>query len=173
MHAIFFGLKRAHHATLRFARPVLAKVRLTPARFDLLYALFGDPARPRRLFPTPPYVTQASLSGKLGVCRMTVSRMVRSLEELGLLHRQPRGRGGRRLLLQLTPRGEKKVRRILRRLMDRGHIDLVVDSLLAPWVWYVRQRAHEEREHFEGLLRRIREGFGDAAWLRYPWHPED
>ena len=39
MHAIFFGLKRAHHGTLRITRRALIALGLTAARFDLLYAV--------------------------------------------------------------------------------------------------------------------------------------
>ena len=38
MNAIFFGLKRAYHGTLRIYRRALANLGLTAARFDLLYA---------------------------------------------------------------------------------------------------------------------------------------
>jgi hypothetical protein len=39
MDATFFSLKRAFHGTLRLTRVTLAKLGLTAARFDLLYAL--------------------------------------------------------------------------------------------------------------------------------------
>jgi DNA-binding MarR family transcriptional regulator len=37
MHVIYFGLKRAFHGTLRVTRRALARLGLTPARFDMLY----------------------------------------------------------------------------------------------------------------------------------------
>jgi hypothetical protein len=50
MNAIFFGLKRAYHGTLRITRSALASLGLTAARCDLLYALdrggiFSTPQR--------------------------------------------------------------------------------------------------------------------------------
>ena len=58
MHVLHFGIKRAFHATLRVNRPLLARHGVTPARFDLLYAIHQermqqpspelDPSRPRR-----------------------------------------------------------------------------------------------------------------------------
>ena len=39
MDAIFFGLKRAFHGSLRIARFALTALGLTAARFDMLYAL--------------------------------------------------------------------------------------------------------------------------------------
>jgi hypothetical protein len=39
MHEAFFSLKRAHHSVLRIGRPLLLDMGLTPARFDLLFAL--------------------------------------------------------------------------------------------------------------------------------------
>ena len=79
MNAIFFGLKRAYHGTLRIYRHALARQGLTAARFDLLYA-----AREYRRHG----VRQSSLRRALGVSAPTVSRMVASLEALGLLRRE-------------------------------------------------------------------------------------
>ena len=77
VHNIFFGLKRAHHGTLRITRKLLAAFGLTAARFDLLYAVKKE----RR------GILQSALRKVLGVSRATVSRMLASLEELGLVRR--------------------------------------------------------------------------------------
>lgn len=77
MHAIFFGLKRAHHGTLRITRRILAALGLTAARFDLLYAVKKA---------TRYGVNQSALRKVLGVSRATVSRMLASLEERGSFH---------------------------------------------------------------------------------------
>ncbi|HEX4445732.1 MAG TPA: MarR family transcriptional regulator, partial [Polyangiaceae bacterium] len=78
MHTVFFGLKRAHHATLGLTRHVLKRLGLTAARFDMLFAL-----KPCRLG-----MLQSRLRRLLGVSRTTVSRMLASLEQLGLLTRK-------------------------------------------------------------------------------------
>ena len=78
MHAVFFGLKRAHHSTLRISRTMLARIGLTAARFDLLYALNTSNKRNGR------GIRQATLRRVLGVGRTTVSRMLASLEQLPL-----------------------------------------------------------------------------------------
>jgi hypothetical protein len=66
MHAIFFGLKRAHHGTLCITRSVLAAMGLTAARFDLLYAVMTSREG----------LAQSALRKLLGVSRATVSRML-------------------------------------------------------------------------------------------------
>ncbi len=174
MHALFFAMKRAHHATMRLTRPMLRKVGLTPARFDLLFALFDeDPGRRRRAYGIRRNVPQAALTKILGVCRMTISRMVRSLEELGLLRRRPTRHGSRRLCIELTELGDAKVRRVHRQLMTRGQPDLALDSMLSPTGWYLEDEVVEIKEQLEAALARIRAGSGDVALLRYPWHPDD
>src|SRR6516225_6895329 len=77
MHLAFFGLKRAHHGVLRVTRRQLGELGLTPARFDLLYAVLERWSPP-----------QVDLCRALGVSAPTVSRMVSSLQQLGLVVRQ-------------------------------------------------------------------------------------
>ena len=76
MHVLYFGLKRAFHATLKINRPLLDRHAITPARFDLLYVIHLERWGSLR---------QSKLRRVLGVARPTISRMVRSLETLGLL----------------------------------------------------------------------------------------
>ena len=78
MNVIFFGLKRAYHGTLRVTREALAKLGLTPARFDLLYIVAKEGGT----------LLQRELQRALGVVAATVSRMLTSLEELGLVERE-------------------------------------------------------------------------------------
>ena len=79
VNAIFFGLKRAYHGTLRVYRRALKSLGLTAARFDLLYV-----AREYRRNG----VRQSTIRRELGVTAPTVSRMVSSLEALGLIRRE-------------------------------------------------------------------------------------
>ncbi len=77
MHTVFFGLKRAFHGTLRVTRGALATFGLTAARFDMLYIVAKEGSS----------LTQRRLQRALGVAAATVSRMLRSLEKLGLVER--------------------------------------------------------------------------------------
>ena len=161
----FFGLKRAWHSTLRVTRHAYAAAGLTAARFDLLYWL-----EPRTLFPP----TQAMVRRALGVSRTTVSRMLKSLEELGLVSRQRDHPDRRQLTVRLTPQGLARVRWAIRRFIRSGAAKLAVDSALAGERWHDEGRAcFHAMEYFESFIRGIRKTFGDSATLYYRWHPDD
>jgi DNA-binding MarR family transcriptional regulator len=164
MNAIFFGAKRAFQASLRITRPWLVRLGLTAARFDMLTAIWRHPCG----------VFQRNLREMLGVTAPTISRMLRSLEELGLLTRE-RGLGGdkRQLHVTLTPAGLALIRRATRLLIDSGAAQLAVDCALT------NNRAHDESLCFvemaraESMLSLLRNAFRDIARLHYPWHPDD
>jgi DNA-binding MarR family transcriptional regulator len=70
MDAVFFGIKRAFHGTLRVMRWPLHCYGLTSARFDMMWAIYKTPMRRAR---------QSEVRRMLGVSAPTVSRMVKSL----------------------------------------------------------------------------------------------
>ena len=59
MHALFFSFKRVHHRILAHGRNLLDRVHITPARFDMLFAI-------RQLTECIP-TTQRDLRKKLGM----------------------------------------------------------------------------------------------------------
>jgi DNA-binding MarR family transcriptional regulator len=124
MNANFFGLKRAFHGTLRITRRALAKLGLTAARFDLLYALPHDPRR------YDGGTWQSALRRTLGVSRPTVSRMLVSLEGLGLVGRERARDDGRQYVVKLTSRGRALIRKAVRHFIDSGWAQLALDSAL-------------------------------------------
>jgi len=77
MHYLSFAFKRAHYASLRATRPFATKFGLTPARFDLICCAL-------RLRGT---AYQANIARSLGVSQVTVCRMVRAMEQGGLIRR--------------------------------------------------------------------------------------
>jgi DNA-binding MarR family transcriptional regulator len=165
MNAIFFGCKRAFHACMRIARQALHRLGLTPARFDMLTAIGVDRWRS---------CTQRELRGHLGVTAATVSRMVRSLEDLGLVERLKRARPDRRLVrVKLTESGLKCMRKASRLLVATGAIQLAVDSALTDGRPHDEALCLKEMDRTEAILYRIRRAFGDVATLAYPWHPDD
>jgi DNA-binding MarR family transcriptional regulator len=171
MNAIFFGLKRAFHGTLRVTRSMLARLGLTAARFDLLYAL------PRKR-DSRSGMLQSKLRAQLGVSRPTVSRMLASLEELGIVHRQRDVRDRRQVCVSLTRRGHALIRRAKGIFIRSGLIQLVLDTALGADatgnLWYDEMHCLVARETLDGLLGRVRREYGDFAKLHYPsWHPED
>jgi DNA-binding MarR family transcriptional regulator len=171
MNAQFFGLKRAFHATLRLTRAPLAKLGLTAARFDLLYAL----PHGRDRFQLK--MRQSDLRGQLGVSRPTVSRMLASLEELGLVRRTRDAGDRRQRVIALTREGYALIRKALRHFFDSGWAQLALDSALARDVpgqrWCDDDYCLSQTEDLDGLLRNIRHAFGDFATLDYSWSPDD
>jgi DNA-binding MarR family transcriptional regulator len=165
MHAIFFGLKRAWHGTLRATRHPLAAFGLTAARFDLLYA-----AHTRGYLGS---ITQRELRHTLGVNRTTVSRMLGSLEALGLVTRE-RACGDRRTRrVHLTAQGRSRIRRAIARLIRSGAAQLAVNCAVVGGSWFNDSDCLHEADVFEAFLRRIRSAFRDRATLHYPWQPDD
>ena len=144
MNAIFFGCKRAFHSCLRLTRPWITRLGLTAARFDMLTAI--------RRYPFGPF--QRDLREMLGVSRATISRMLQSLEKLGLI--------GLDLLLRATDA-----------FIGTGITQLAVDSALTSGQAHDESLCFTEMDTTESILRRIRDAFGDVARLNYPWHPDD
>jgi DNA-binding MarR family transcriptional regulator len=163
MNAIVFGCKRAFQASLRITRPWLDRLSLTAARFDMLTAIWRHPCG----------VFQAELRAMLGVSAPTISRMLRSLEHLGLVHRRRSGVDRRLLHVSLTAAGLVRIRRATHALISSGATQLAVDCALTG------DRCHDEwccmmqMELAESALQRLRTAFADAAYLDYPWHPDD
>jgi len=171
MDATFFGLKRAFHGTLRITRATLAKLGLTAARFDLLYAL------PHGYGRFEIRTRQSALRRTLGVSRPTVSRMLASLEELKLVRRERAAGDRRQIIVRLTQRGCTLIRKAVRAFMYSGWTQLALDSALGEdhpgRRWCDEPHCMFETETLDGLLARIRAAFGDFATLAYPSHPDD
>jgi DNA-binding MarR family transcriptional regulator len=166
MHAAFFGLKRAYWGSLRVTRRALTALGLTAARFDLLYVVH-EPRAP---------VAQRDIVRKLGVTPPVVSRMLKSLRELGLVCRQRRPCDQREWNISLTARGRFALRRAIDYFIRSGRVDRLVERGLCP-----RMAAGAEREdaaflamcNLETLLDNLRNGFRARGTLEYPWHPDD
>lgn len=155
MHCLSFKLKRGHHATLRHARRLTAEVGLTPARFDLLYAVYTSVLR---------CIRQSNLRRALGVAPVTVSRMLRSLMDLDFATRQRDPFDRRTFLVRLTVRGLACIRRILRRVIKRR----VVHRLYEGTYGGPRRWAQRAVNALYMNLRRMTHHLGDRAYLEYP-----
>jgi DNA-binding MarR family transcriptional regulator len=163
MHVLYFGLKRAFQATLKVNRPLLHRHGVTPARFDLLYTVHERST-----------VRQSEVRKTLGVARPTVSRMVRSLEKLGLLLRSFDS-DARQKGLRLSVAGKKVVRRVLRKLVRSDVVDRWVRRAFAYPNAPPSKRWTDISliEDLDRTLARFRRCFGDFATLEYPWHPDE
>jgi DNA-binding MarR family transcriptional regulator len=117
---------------------------------------------------------QSQLRRILGVTAPVVSRMLRSLEELRLVTREPCSSDRRQRIVRLTiagkcclqhafrtlARANKPPYRALMRAITFGHPNDVDKCFVATC-------------NLESVLRAMRIEFGDTATLYYPWHPDD
>ena len=177
MHAIFFGLKRAHHRVIYGVSRTLLRAtetRLTPARFDLLDLVLRNGGS----------IAQWKLIELLGVSGATVSRMLTSLEKIKLVVRARWETDARHRIVELTREGRRRVKRVLRQLVDSGGVDRIVRSALAPprapapprargRTTSARARTTEaggaEASALEAILLHWRLGFACGAMRRWPW----
>jgi DNA-binding MarR family transcriptional regulator len=168
MHAAFFGLKRAYWGSLRTTRRRLTAMGLTAARFDMLYVLWEMPLR----LP----VSQKEITRELGVTRPVVSRMLKSLREIGLVTRARALHDRRTWEIELTAQGRARIRRAVRFFVRRGAAWRCVQRGLCPGMPKGKKR---ERLAFwpmcqlEEMLDKLRRGFHARGRLHYPWHPDD
>jgi DNA-binding MarR family transcriptional regulator len=172
MNAHFFGTKRAFHAILRIMRKPLASFGLTAARYDMLYAIFGRIPRVGADPDDHDYSPlQSELTEKLGVHRSVVNRMLRSLEQIGLVQRERLYGDGRQREVRLTAAGIERLRDAAR-CLARASV-----RLLCMAICFGKGRDPDERfRHmcdYEDYLIGIGKHFGDTACLAYPWHPDD
>ncbi len=144
-------------------RPYLAQLGLTAARFDMLTAIWRHPYG----------LLQRELRKMLGVTAPTISRMLRSLEQLGLVRRERGIRDTRQRHVTLTPEGLKSIRRATRLLVSSGAAQLAVDCALTNNRAHDPSLCHMEMERAESALFLLRQYFRDVARLHYPWHPDD
>jgi DNA-binding MarR family transcriptional regulator len=182
MDQTFFRLKRAFHGVLRIGRPTLKEFGLTPARFDLLFALTDDGCKAVK------GMWQSKLARVLGVTRATTSRMLISLEELGLVGRKRSEEDRRQLDITLTETGWSRVRLAY---------DWVCKSLWAfdqlvgcftggkrkpfertepmetPNLFEVTEEHEKQMASLDDSLDKIRKQFEDVATLVYPDPYED
>lgn len=94
-------LKQAHLRTRAFAQKRLAKIGLTPSRFELLRTLELEGGS----------CAQHDLKGKLGVTAPSVSRLLIEIAKLELVACRPAERNSRRNVIELTRKGALLVRR--------------------------------------------------------------
>jgi DNA-binding MarR family transcriptional regulator len=168
VNAHFFGTKRAFHAILGITRKPLASFGLTAARYDMLYAIFGSVPKLHR---SGCLTSQSELPRKLGVHKSVVSRMLRSLERIGLVSRRRFHRDRRQFRVELTDAGRAQLRdcaqclaRACRRLLCMA---------ICFGGWSDPGACYRHLSGYESYLDAIRMQYGDRAWLVYPWHPDD
>jgi DNA-binding MarR family transcriptional regulator len=140
---------------------------LTAARFDMLYAVKE----------VRNGVDQRNLQQRLGVGRSTVSRMLASLEQLGLVKRIVAGHDRRRKVVRLTTRGRWRIAFAHRSLTLSGWAQLALDSALVGEGrddgWCDEGKCIMATASIDAHLNEIRRGFLDRATLHYFGDPDD
>ena len=160
MHALFFGVKRVHLRVLQVSRGLLRGRGLTPARFDMMRV-----AECHR----EGAVLQGKMQTLLGVSAATVSRMLKSLEELGFVTRERLARDARCVLVRLTARGLECVRAAADALVDSG----IAERFALRGLALEPETARPEVATLQKLLSRIRQNYGDPAPFEHPWRAGD
>jgi DNA-binding MarR family transcriptional regulator len=158
VNSAFFSTKRAFHGVLRIVRRPMACFGLTAARFDMLYVLF-DRIGHRCL--------QSEIRYALGVTAPTVSRMLGSLQELGLVTRHRWTGDGRQRVVQLTYEGISRMESAYHELVRSGATQLALDCALASPREHDRRACGATMRTLERLLWGMREQFGDSSWTPY------
>ncbi len=181
MDQTFFGLKRAFHGVLRIGRPPLKGFGLTPARFDLLFAL-TDACK------TLKGMWQSELARVLGVTRATTSRMLISLQDLGLVERKFSEKDRRQLDVTLTEMGWSRVRLAYDWLCkSQWALDQLAgcftggkrnpfkryEFLDTPNLMELTPAMEAQMISLDDSLDKIRKVFEDVATLVYPIPEED
>src|SRR5580765_2295527 len=150
MDAVLFEMKKAHLAGARFGRQLLKPFggALTPARFNLMNALYTKPMK------------QNDLWKLLGVVRSVVSEMLDSLHDLKWV-KAIRAADGRTRLISLTAFGRKLFELAYKHCILSGNMPLAVDRALAG----PRERDKPRTERYKGALiaTKLTEYFG--WWL--------
>jgi DNA-binding MarR family transcriptional regulator len=163
VHATFFSVKRAFHGILRILRRPLASFGLTAARFDMLYVLY------ERLGHR---AMQSEIRNALGVTAPTVSRMLASLQALGLVTRE-RCRSDRRTwVVALTWEGVDRMEDAYRALVADGATQLALDCALAFPRQHDRRLSRAAMRTLDRFLLAMRDQFGDTAWFPYRKMPD-
>ena len=119
MHALFFGLKRAYWASIAKSRKPLRErwPGLTAARFDLMHAVREHDGK---------VILQSRLVRVLGVCRPVVTRMLKTLVQLGWVTRTKSSVDRRTYDIALTDTGKE--------LIVSAHHRMVRSMRVARWV---------------------------------------
>ena len=161
MHRVFFGIKRVHLRVLALTRPYLLDAGLTPARFDLLRIVSAEPGG----------VRQSKLVVLLGVAGSVVSRMLRSMQLLGLIVRRRDTRDRRCLLVRITEVGVDSIERAVRATLQSPIADRIAsrgvsgDRTANPQAPKIRARV----KTFEDQISRMRVLYDDPCPVRDPW----
>jgi DNA-binding MarR family transcriptional regulator len=174
MHSFAFQLKMGHLRNAAFGRKAIEDKRIkqmTPARYDLLYALRRVALGIEGSMPATGAgavgLLQTRLTTTLGVCKSVTSRMLIQLEEMGWVTRERCLDDLRQKYVTLTKLGLRMVRKVLRRIVRGNLFRKAYDryfwarkSEVHPWVKAAAEAAARTRAR---QARRDARAGGDAV----------
>ncbi len=134
-----FLLRRAHQISAAVFEDECRTVGLTPAQFGVLTVLHASPG-----------LDQSSLARALGFDKVTVLRVLRGLEDRGLVKRSPAPDSRRNLAVQLTLEGEVLLNKA-QKPAERAY-----ERLMAPL-------STEQQMQLVALLQQMTEGLEEHA----------
>ncbi|HEX7665697.1 MAG TPA: MarR family winged helix-turn-helix transcriptional regulator [Polyangiaceae bacterium] len=150
MHEVAFSLKRGHWRCQRYLGALAARHGLTPARFDVLLAAYKMQG----------YAYQSTIARKLGVRRSTVCKMMRAMEELGILVRLDRNYFDRRFRRwKITEHGMACLTKIMK-MIRAGEVARV----LYQWI-FIHDRAVKTLAAAERIIDDAAYDVQRIAWL--------
>jgi DNA-binding MarR family transcriptional regulator len=159
MHPLFFGVKRVHWLLVgiqKFWLEEECETDVTPARYDLLRVIdaYGGSCARWRVVKV------------LGVSGPVVSRMVKALEELGLVKRKREPHDRRYVCIELTAKGREEVH-FGRHFTEGEDLDRIARSYFST----VTSETGRLRQSsgFAELLLSARVELADPAPLVHPW----
>ncbi len=157
VHPIFHSFKRLYWSSMRFARDWAKEYGITPARFDVLIIIGqgGDG------------IAQGDIHRRLDVTAPVISRMLDSLEELGLVVTRPHPKDGRMHWMRLTEHGRSLLRVAVRELLYEGFTERCLWLLVAPDAT-CRRAVERAMRHAREWMRRQRRYLVDTSTHRYP-----
>ena len=158
MNHIHFGNKQVYLGTVRYTRALLAPYGITPARYNMLTAI----AKHRR------GLAQVDLRGILGVTAATISRMLRSLEELRLIFRTLHPHHARHRWIAITELGALRLGAAIVNLIDSGEIGWMTAEMLNPTPGSRATAAHAIAD-VDAIYVRARAALNDHATLWFDY----
>ena len=134
-----FLLRRAHQISAAVFEDECRSVGLTPAQFGVLTVLASAPG-----------LDQSSLARALGFDKVTVLRVLRGLQERGLVHRAAALTSKRSMAVMLSPEGEALLQ-LAEKPAERAY-----ERLMAPL-------SEEQQTQLMLLLMQLTQGLEDRA----------
>ena len=135
---VFLNLLRTGDEAFRVVEAHLAEHEITQGGFSVLMALWGCSRREKRDATLSP----AALADRTGVTRATMTGLVDTLERDGLVRRVPDQNDRRMMIVDLTPKGE-------RRLMD------ILPNHFRQMAWLMAPLSESERKTLVTLLTKL------------------